>query len=93
MARLRCCGPTTCSPGSTRLRDGGPRVALNPSQEDTVPGPPSGNESYVVSISFPGPLKDSELKKVRAEIKKCLKHLRKVQATAVVQEEKIAPRR
>jgi hypothetical protein len=69
-------------------------VALNPSQEeDTVPGPPSGNESYVVSISFPGPLKDSELKKVRAEIKKCLKHLRKVQATAVVQEEKIAPRR
>jgi hypothetical protein len=57
-----------------------------------VPGPPSGTENYVVCISFPGPLNDSQIKKLNAEIKKCIKHLKKILEGATVQQQKIEPK-
>jgi hypothetical protein len=37
-----------------------------------VPGPPGGNESYVISISVPGPLTREDIKKLNDMIRNCL---------------------
>lgn len=58
-----------------------------------MPGPPSGNENYVVCISFPGPLTEADITKVNEELKKCIKNLKKIQAGATVQAQQIVPKR
>lgn len=58
-----------------------------------MPGPPSGNENYVVCITFPGPLTEADITKLNKEIKKCLNNLKKIQAGAAVQAQQITPKR
>ena len=55
-----------------------------------MPGPPSGNDNYVVCIAFPGPLSEAQIAKLNKEIKKCAK---KINADARIQEQKIVPKR
>ena len=54
-----------------------------------MPGPPSGNENYVVCLCFPGPLSEDDITKLNQEIKKCVKNLKKIQAGASVQAQQI----
>ena len=65
-------------------------MPLTLSQEDAVPGPPSGNENYVVCISIPGPLSAAEIAKLNKKIRECLK---KLSRDAVCLEQKIVPKR
>ena len=55
-----------------------------------MPGPPSGNENYVVCISIPGPLSAAEIAKLNKKIRECLK---KLSRDAVCLEQKIVPKR
>ncbi len=38
-----------------------------------MPGPPAGNETFVVCIEFDGPLSDDELDKIKKELKSYVK--------------------
>jgi hypothetical protein len=38
-----------------------------------MPGPPAGNEKFVVCIEFNGPLSDDELDKIKKDLKNCVK--------------------
>jgi hypothetical protein len=38
-----------------------------------MPGPPAGNEKFVVCIEFNGPLSDDELDKIKKHLKDCVK--------------------
>jgi hypothetical protein len=55
-----------------------------------VPGPPSGNESYVICISIPGPLSRDDIKVVNDMIRKCLGEIGK---EAVCSEQKIVSKK
>ncbi|HZF04500.1 MAG TPA: hypothetical protein VE932_09235 [Patescibacteria group bacterium] len=55
-----------------------------------MPGPPSGNENYVITISVPGPLSREAITKLNAKIRACLKELG---ADAVCSEQKIVPKK
>jgi hypothetical protein len=55
-----------------------------------VPGPPSGNHDYVITISIPGPLTREEITQLNATIRKCLGELGK---DAVCSEQKIVPKK
>ena len=37
-----------------------------------MPGPPSGDEKFVVCIEFNGPLTDDQLDKIRKDLKNCV---------------------
>jgi hypothetical protein len=55
-----------------------------------VPGPPSGNESYVITISVPGPLTREQITAMNKKIRECLKDLN---PNAVCSEQKIVPKK
>ncbi len=55
-----------------------------------MPGPPSGNENYVITISVPGPLSRDEIKELNDKIRKCLGELGK---DATCSEQKIVPKK
>jgi len=38
-----------------------------------MPGPPSGDEKFVVCIEFKGPMTEDELEKIRRDLKECVK--------------------
>lgn len=38
-----------------------------------MPGPPAGDEKFVVCIEFNGPLTDEEFDKIRKDLKQCVK--------------------
>lgn len=42
-------------------------------REDRMPGPPAGNETFVVCIEFDGPLSDDQLDKIKKDLKSCVK--------------------
>ena len=55
-----------------------------------MPGPPGGNESYVISISVPGPLTPADIKQLNDMIRKCLGEYGK---DAICSEQKIVGKR
>jgi hypothetical protein len=55
-----------------------------------VPGPPSGNENYVICISIPGPLSREQITKVNEKIRACLKDL---DPNAVCSEQRVVPKK
>jgi len=55
-----------------------------------VPGPPTGDESYVITISVPGPLTPAEIKELNDKIRKCVGELGK---EARCSEQKIVPKK
>lgn len=55
-----------------------------------MPGPPSGDESYVITISVPGPLSAADIKELNDKIRKCLGELGK---EAKCSEQKIVPKK
>ena len=55
-----------------------------------MPGPPNNNESYVISISVPGPLTAAEIKKLNKVVKAAAQ---KVNRDATCTEQRLAPKR
>lgn len=42
-----------------------------------MPGPPGGDENYVITITVPGPLSRDEITELNEKIRACLGHLGK----------------
>ncbi len=55
-----------------------------------MPGPPNSNESYVISISIPGPLSAAQIKKLNKVVKAAAQ---KIHRDATCTEQKLAPKR
>ena len=55
-----------------------------------MPGPPNNNESYVISISIPGPLTPAQVKKLNTMVKAAAQ---KVHREATCTEQKLVPKR
>lgn len=55
-----------------------------------MPGPPNNNESYVISISVPGPLTAAQIKKLNQTVRAAAQ---KVHREATCTEQKLAPKR